>query len=62
MSVLTYVTLGIEHKMARLYIAGHLVTHWTVVLAIVYGILALITLVMATILAYHGKTPYKQIP
>lgn len=48
--------------MAHLYITGYYVTNWAKVLIIVYGVLALITLLLATILAYHGKPTYQQMP
>lgn len=44
------------------YYYGHPVMSWMIALAVVYAVLILITLVLAIRLAYHGDTPYQQMP
>lgn len=49
--------------MVRVYVStGHHTISWPTALLIVYGVLAIITAVFATILAYHGGKPYKHVP
>lgn len=48
--------------MVRVYVTGHQTISWPTALLIVYGILALITVVFALILVYHGDTPYRHVP